>query len=76
MQKFVCDDILENINFDKEVIDLSRLNLIETTKAIIMISTYGSCKNSEKKLRCKVSIPNFENLIKELPLTKVVEFVN
>ena len=36
-------------NYNDEVIDISELNIFEATKTIILISTYGTCKNQNKK---------------------------
>ena len=56
-----------------EIIDLRDLNLFETTKAIIMISS--NCKLRNKKLKFKVSTPNIENILKDIPLYKQIELV-
>ena len=60
-------------NSANEIIDLRDLNLFETTKAIIMISS--NCKLRNKKLKFKVSTPNIENILKDIPLYKQIELV-
>lgn len=69
-------EIFNYINkLNNEVIDLSELNLFEATKMIIMISTYGVAKNSKRKFRYKVSTPNIENILKDIPINNVIELV-
>ncbi len=53
------------------IIDLTGLNLFDTTKALIMIST----KNNNKKFKCKVSTPNIENILQDIPCYKQVELI-
>lgn len=60
-------------NSANEIIDLRDLNLFETTKAIIMISSNSKLRN--KKLKFKVSTPNIENILKDIPLHKQIELV-
>lgn len=68
--------ILKNLKYsDDGIIDLSNLNLFEATKSIIMISTYNFQKNPAQKIRCKVSTPNIENILKDIPLNNKIELV-
>lgn len=62
-------------NYNDEVIDISELNIFEATKTIILISTYGTCKNQNKKFRYKVAAKNIKNILKELPFNNAIEFV-
>ncbi len=62
-------------NYNDEIIDLSELNLFEAAKTIIMISTYGTCKNNNKKFRYKVSTPNIQNILKDIPLNNMIEII-
>lgn len=69
-------EILEKIkSYNNEIIDLSDLNIFEAAKAIIMISAYGSYKSSSKRFRYKVSTPNIQNLLNEIPLNGIIELV-
>lgn len=69
-------DILKNLKYhNNEIIDLSNLNLFEATKSIIMISTYYFKKNPTQKIRCKVSTPNIENILKDIPLNHTIELI-
>lgn len=60
-------------NSTNDIIDLSNLNLFETTKAIVMISTKN--KKTNKKLKFKVSTPNIENILKDIPCYKQIELI-
>lgn len=62
-----------NKNYTTKIIDLSNLNVFETAKAIIMTSKYSL--NSCKKTKYKISSPNIENILKEIPLNKNIEFI-
>ena len=55
-----------------EIIDLSNLNLFETTKEIIISSTNLFNKNSDKKIVYKVSTPNIKNILKDIPISNNV----
>lgn len=58
-----------------EIIDLSNLNLFETTKEIISSSTNLFNKNSDKKIVYKVSTPNIKNILKDIPISNNVELI-
>ncbi len=58
-----------------EIIDLSNLNLFETTKEIIISSTNLFNKNSDKKIVYKVSTPNIKNILKDIPISNNVELI-
>ena len=70
-------DIIKNFKTHKEneIIDLSNLNLFDATRTIIMLSTYYFQKNPTQKIRCKVSTPNIENILKDIPLNNIIELV-
>lgn len=75
-EKINKKEILEKIKiYNNEIIDLSDLNIFEAAKTIIMISTYGTYKNSTKKFKCKVSTPNIQNLLNDIPLNGAIELV-
>ena len=61
--------------FDKEIIDLSDMNLFEAANTIISLSTYSLTKNQKQKIKFKVSTPQIQNIIKEIPLNKTIEIV-
>ncbi len=76
MQNNVSVDIIKKLNSSNgEIIDLSNLNLFDATRTIIMISTYYFQKNPTQKIRCKVSTPNIENILKDIPLNNIIELV-
>lgn len=58
-----------------KIIDLSNLNLFETTKEIIISSTNLFNKNSDKKIVYKVSTPNIKNILKDIPISNNVELI-
>ncbi len=73
--KMTKQEIIEKINnYKNEIIDLSDLNLFEAAKTVIMISTYGINKNCKQKYKYKVT-QNVQNLLSEIPLSNMVEFV-
>ncbi|MBD5403074.1 hypothetical protein HDR58_09840 [bacterium] len=59
----------------EEIIDLSNLNLFETAKHIMMISTSELQKNSEKRVKYKVSSQKIHNFLNDLPLSNMIELV-
>lgn len=72
---FERNDIIKEIENNSDgIFDLSEMNIFEATKAIIMISTY-SYKKPNKRFKYKVSTPNIENLLKEMPINQKIEFV-
>ena len=76
MQNNVSVDIIKKLNSSNgEIIDLSNLNLFDATRTLIMISTYYFQKNPTQKIRCKVSTPNIENILKDIPLNNIIELV-
>ena len=76
MQNNVSVDIIKKLNSSNgEIIDLSNLNLFDATRTIIMLSTYYFQKNPTQKIRCKVSTPNIENILKDIPLNNLIELV-
>ncbi len=76
MQNNVSVDIIKKLNSSNgEIIDLSNLNLFDATRTIIMLSTYYFQKNPTQKIRCKVSTPNIENILKDIPLNNIIELV-
>ena len=69
MQNNVSVDIIKKLNSSNgEIIDLSNLNLFDAT-------TYYFQKNPTQKIRCKVSTPNIENILKDIPLNNIIELV-
>ena len=68
-EKFSMSTILKE---KTEIIDLSNLNLFETTKEIIISSTNLFNKNSDKKIVYKVSTPNIKNILKDIPISNNV----
>lgn len=71
-EKFSMSTILKE---KTEIIDLSNLNLFETTKEIIISSTNLFNKNSDKKIVYKVSTPNIKNILKDIPISNNVELI-
>lgn len=60
-------------NYDGETIDLSNLNLFDATKAIILSSAYYFQKNPTKKIKYKVSTPNIQNILTDIPMSNMIE---
>lgn len=74
--KFDSKDILSDLKSkNADIIDLSELNLFETIKAIMMISTYCKYKKYTKNFRYKVATQNLKNILNDIPLGCSVEFV-
>lgn len=71
-EKFSMSTILKE---KTEIIDLSNLNLFETTKEIIISSTNLFNKNSDKKIVYRVSTPNIKNILKDIPISNNVELI-
>lgn len=71
-EKFSMSTILKE---KTKIIDLSNLNLFETTKEIIISSTNLFNKNSDKKIVYKVSTPNIKNILKDIPISNNVELI-
>lgn len=70
------ENLLPNINFfDKDIIDLSNMNLFEATNIIIQLSTYSLTRKPEQKIKFKVSTPQIQNIINEIPLNNSIEIV-
>ena len=61
--------------FDKDIIDLSNMNLFEATNTIIQLSTYSLTKMPEQKIKFKVSAPQIQNIINEIPLNNSIEIL-
>ena len=59
---------------NRDIIDLSNLNVFETAKAIIKTSKYSS--NIDKKIKYKISSPNITTILRDIPLSKNVEFIS
>lgn len=62
-------------SYNGDVIDLSELNMFEATKTIIMMSTYFLQKSPTQKIKYKVSTPNIENILKDIPFYNKIELV-
>ena len=64
------------IQYDNcEIIDLSELNIFDAVKKIVLISTNNIKTNPSKKLKCKVSTPDIQNILSDLPVSNMVEIV-
>ncbi len=69
-------EILNRIkNNEEDIIDLSELNIFDTAKTIIMISTYATVKDNQRKFRYKVSTPNIKNILNDIPLNCAIELI-
>ncbi len=57
------------------IIDLSELNIFDTVKHIVMLTTNNIKTNPAEKLKFKVSSQNVRNLLNDLPVSNMVEIV-
>lgn len=54
VNKFDCPEI---------ILDLTKLNILEATKVIVLSSTYHYKKYPSGKIKCKVQSDNIKNLV-------------
>lgn len=70
------DNIIKNLDINKNnIIDLTNLNLFDATKSIILVSTHFFSKYPNKKLKYKVSNPNIQNLLVDIPMRSKIELI-
>lgn len=75
-EKIETQDVIRKLRkYNGDIIDLSNLNLFDATKTIIITSAYYFHKNPEKKVRYKVSAPNIQNLLTDIPMSNMIELV-
>ncbi len=69
--------ISEKTSYNKTngIIDLSELNIFDTVKHIVMLTTNNIKTNPAEKLKFKVSSQNVRNLLNDLPVSNMVEIV-
>ncbi len=59
----------------EEIIDLTHLNIFDAVNQIIMISNNHLTHNITQKVKCKVASSDISYLLKNIPLSKIVEFI-
>lgn len=62
-------------NKTDEIIDLTNLNIFDAANKIVMISTSNLTHNISQKIRCKVASSDITDLLKNFPISNIIEFI-
>lgn len=63
------------INHKDEIIDLSKMNIFEAAKHIVLISSRQFSINPKTKIKYKVATPSIKNLLTDFSLSDMIEIV-
>lgn len=63
------------INHKEEIIDLSKMNIFEAAKHIVIISSRQFSINPKTKIKYKVATPSIKNLLTDFSLSDMIEIV-